>query len=121
MRPWRQRGDVSKLNADDAREAAELADVIGEVRAELEEAQRRGRDSGMRFRVEKVTLEFAVQVRREKGAKGGLRIGVLTADAARTTTNDTTHRIQVELQPRGRNDDGPVDVGGESPDEREDD
>ncbi|MET9516861.1 trypco2 family protein [Streptomyces sp. NPDC002994] len=112
---------MSKLNANDANytgeatQGAELADVISQVRAELEEAQRRGRASGLRFRVERVSLEFAVQVRRETGGKGGLRIGVVTADVGRTTASDTTHRIQVELQPRGR-DGGVIDVGGEGAD-----
>lgn len=116
MGPRRQWGDVGKVNAEDATQGVELADVISRVREELEVAQRRGRASGMRFRVERVNLEFEVQVRRETGGKGGLRIGVVTAEAGRTKANDTTHRIQVELQPWSRDDGGPVDVGGE-PDE----
>ncbi|MFE9398581.1 trypco2 family protein [Streptomyces flavidovirens] len=112
---------MSTLNMDDAAQGVELADVISQVRADLEEAQRRGRESGLRFRVEKVSLEFTVQVRRETGGKGGLRIGVVTADVGRTTANDTSHRIQVELQPRGRDGDGPVDVGGETATDPEDD
>ncbi|MGR8010016.1 trypco2 family protein [Streptomyces hypolithicus] len=111
------------MNAyDDAQDRAPgLAEVISQVRAELEEAQRRGRDSGLRFRVEKVSLEFTVQIRRETGGKGGLRIGVVTADVGRTATDDTTHRINVELQPRGRDGDGPVDVGGETHPDLDDD
>ncbi|GAA2950260.1 trypco2 family protein [Streptomyces enissocaesilis] len=101
------------MTAEDRTQGVELADVISRVREELEVAQRRGRASGMRFRVERVNLEFEVQVRRETGGRGGLRIGVVTADAGRTTANDTTHRIQVELRPWSRDDGGPVDVGGE--------
>jgi hypothetical protein len=89
---------------------AGLADVISRVREELEEAQRRGAHSPIRFSVEKVSLEFAVQVRREKGGGAGLRIGVLTADARGAASNDNTHRIQVELQPR-RPDGGTMEVG----------
>ncbi|WP_244282845.1 trypco2 family protein [Streptomyces flavidovirens] len=112
---------MSNLNMDDAAQGVELADVISQVRAELEESQRRGRESGLRFRVDKVSLEFTVQVRRETGGKGGLRIGVVTADAGRTTANDRTHRILVELQPRGRDGDDWVDVGGDAATDPEDD
>ncbi|GAA1529454.1 trypco2 family protein [Streptomyces albidochromogenes] len=104
---------MSGLNVDAETQGAKLADVISQVRADLEEAQRRGRESDLRFRVEKVSLEFAVQIRQETGGKGGLRIGVVTADVGRTTANDTTHRIQVELQPRGRDSGGVLDVGGQ--------
>ncbi|WP_176733109.1 trypco2 family protein [Streptomyces agglomeratus] len=103
---------MSTLNAEGETQGAELADVISQVRAELEKAQTRGRESDLRFRVEKVNLEFEVQVRRETGGKGGLRIGVVTADVGRTTGNDRTHRISVELQPRNRDGGGTVDVGG---------
>lgn len=98
--------------ADGTVAGAGLADVISQVRAELEEAQRRGSASGMRFRVQKVHLEFAVQVRREGSGKGGLRIGVVTAELGATASKDTTHRIQVELEPRGPGGEGPLDMGG---------
>ncbi|MBT2505484.1 hypothetical protein J7I98_06115 [Streptomyces sp. ISL-98] len=105
------------MDTNDELQGAGLADAIGQVRAELEEAQRRGRESGLRFRVGKVNLEFAVQIRRETSGKGGLRIGVVTADLGATRTKDTTHRITVELEPRERDGGGPVDVGGDDSEE----
>ncbi|MGK5497357.1 trypco2 family protein [Streptomyces sp. URMC 125] len=90
-----------------------LADVIRQVRADLTAAQREGdgREGGLRFTVERVCLEVAVQVRKEGSGRTGLRIGVVTADLGGGASKDTTHRIQVELVPRHR--DGTFHVGGE--------
>jgi hypothetical protein len=96
---------------DDGAAVAGLADVMSQVREELEEAQRRGADSPVRFSVEKVSLEFAVQVRREGSGRAGLRIGVVTAGAGGALSRDTVHRIQVELQPRRGDDGRTLDVG----------
>ncbi|MGW2033454.1 trypco2 family protein [Streptomyces spinosus] len=95
--------------ADDPYTAG-LADVISRIREELEDAQRRGAGSPIRFGVEKVSLEFTVQVRREGRGRAGLRIGVVTAEAGGTLSRDNTHRIQVELQPHGE-DGSKMDVG----------
>ncbi|HZG06935.1 MAG TPA: trypco2 family protein [Streptomyces sp.] len=90
-----------------------LADVIRQIRAELTAAQREGddQDGELRFAVDRVSLEVAVQVRREGTGRTGLRIGVVTADLGGGTSKDTTHRIQVDLVPRHRS--GTFVVGGE--------
>ncbi|MFF3289215.1 trypco2 family protein [Streptomyces sp. NPDC003023] len=90
-----------------------LAEVIGQVRDELERAQRAGEGRDLRFSVESVHLEFAVQVRREGSGRAELRIGVLTAGGGATAARDTTHTIQVELKPHGRDGNPNISVGGE--------
>ncbi|MFI2348543.1 trypco2 family protein [Streptomyces sp. NPDC019443] len=97
---------------DDATVAG-LAEVIGQVRDELERAQRAGEGRDLKFSVERVNLEFAVQVRREGSGRAELRIGVVTAGAGGTAARDTTHTIQIELKPQGRDGDPNVRVGGE--------
>ncbi|MGK5529756.1 trypco2 family protein [Streptomyces sp. URMC 129] len=89
---------------------AGLAEVIGQVRRELTEAWRDGHGETVRFSVERVQLEFAVQVHRGGDARAGLRIGVLTADAGGGISRDATHRIQVELTPETE-DGGTLHVG----------
>lgn len=91
-----------------------LADVIRQVRADLEAAQRESASSAsaLRFAVERVSLEIAVQVRREGSGRAGLRIGVVTADLGGGVSRDTTHRIQVDLLPR--HPEGSYEVGGEA-------
>ncbi|MDT0341535.1 trypco2 family protein [Streptomyces litchfieldiae] len=90
-----------------------LADVIRQVREDLEEAQRDGAAGGheLRFAVDRVSLEIAVQVRREGRGGAGLRIGVVTADLGGAVSRETTHRIQVDLLPQGSR--GTYHVGGE--------
>lgn len=94
---------------------AGLAEVIGQVRDELEQAQRAGADRDLRFSVESVQLEFAVQVRREATGSGGLRIGVLTAGGGGTKGHDRTHTIQIQLKPHGRDGNPNISVGGLGP------
>lgn len=96
-------------------EIAGLADVIGRIRDELESAQRDGEESRLKFLVERVNVEFAVQIRREGNGRGGLRIGVLTAEAGGSLSRESTHRIEIELKPHDRDDrpEGPgISVGG---------
>ena len=77
-----------------------LAEVIRQVRGELEQARLDGEGHTLTFAVEKVSLEFAVQVHRTGTGRGGLRIGVVTAELGGSAGRDTTHRIQMELQPK---------------------
>ncbi|WP_055587770.1 trypco2 family protein [Peterkaempfera griseoplana] len=79
-----------------------LAEVIRQVRGELEEARLDGDGHDLLFAVEKVSLEFAVQVHLTGNGRAGLRIGVVTAELGGSTGRDTTHRIQVELKPERR-------------------
>jgi hypothetical protein len=87
-----------------------LAEVIRQVRGELEQARLDGEGHTLHFAVQKVSLEFAVQVHRTGSGRGGLRIGVVTAELGASVGRDTTHRIQVELQPE-QQDGGSVLVG----------
>ncbi|CAL9558485.1 MULTISPECIES: trypco2 family protein [Streptomyces] len=103
-------------DSDDRGSDIGLADVIRQVRADLAAAQREGdaAGDGLRFAVDRVCLEMAVQVRREGSGRTGLRIGVVTADLGGGLSRDTTHRVQVELTPhRGG---GTYLVGGEPDD-----
>ncbi|AOW86008.1 hypothetical protein BC342_05150 [Streptomyces olivaceus] len=76
-----------------------LAEVIGRIRGELEEAraEAEGRDLG--FAVENVSLTFTVQVHRSGSGRGGVRIGVVTAELGGSVDHQTTHQVQVDLKP----------------------
>ncbi|BBC31350.1 hypothetical protein SGFS_026440 [Streptomyces graminofaciens] len=81
-----------------------LAEVIRQIRGELEEAREEARDHALGFTVENVSLTFTVQVHRSGTGRGGVRIGVVTAELGGTVDRQTTHQVQVELKP---------EVGGE--------
>lgn len=114
----------------DGEETVGLAEVIGRIREELEAAQQAGLERSLKFRVERVHVEFSVQVRREGTGRGGLNIGVVTAEAGGTAARESMHRIEIELMPHDRDGQsgewgafvgGPGwsrDVGEEVPDER---
>lgn len=76
-----------------------LAEVIGRIRGKLEEARAdaEGRDLG--FAVENVSLTFTVQVHRAGSGRGGVRIGVVTAELGGSVDHQTTHQVQVDLKP----------------------
>ena len=76
-----------------------LAEVIRQIRGELEEARQDAEEHDIGFSVEKVSLEFTVQVHRTGSGHGGLRIGVVTAELGGSVDRGTTHRVQIELQP----------------------
>ncbi|WP_232838247.1 trypco2 family protein [Streptomyces geranii] len=81
-----------------------LAEVIRQVRGELEEAREEAQGRALGFTVENVNLTFSVQVHRSGTGRGGVRIGVVTAELGGTVDRQTTHQVQVDLKP---------DVGGE--------
>lgn len=78
-----------------------LAEMVQELRRELQAAVDAGRGAEIRFGVGEVTLELEVAVAREAGAEGGLRFWVLgeakgSAKAATTRTQTLTLRLTPE-------------------------
>jgi hypothetical protein len=89
-------------------ELAGLADAIAEVRRELAEAEAEGARSDWRFQVDRVTLEFAVELHRTGEGRLSLRLGVVEAGAGGSATRVGTHRMQLELVPHGEAGERPV-------------
>jgi hypothetical protein len=105
--------------ADDADFAGVgLADAIGQVRAELEQAVRDGQGSPVAFRAGPVELEFEVAFTRTGGVNGGFQLSVLSFGAKHEKSAGATHRVKVALTPADREgrdiligDAGPRDAG----------
>ncbi|MGW7514175.1 trypco2 family protein [Streptomyces sp. NPDC054796] len=76
-----------------------LTEVIRQIRGELEEARAEAQDREVGFTVENVNLTFTVQVHRTGTGRGGVRIGVVTAEFGGTVDRQTTHQVQVDLKP----------------------
>ncbi|AZM46104.1 hypothetical protein DMB38_09970 [Streptomyces sp. WAC 06738] len=85
-----------------------LAEAIAEVRRELVRAEREGERSDWRFRVERVSLEFAVELHRTGEGRLSLRLGVVEAGAGGSATRVGTHRVQLDLVPHGAAGDRPI-------------
>src|SRR5580704_7034668 len=79
-----------------------LADAIGQVRAELEQAIKDGEKSPVAFRAGPVEMEFEVAFTRTGGVSGGFQLSVLSFGAKRDKSSAATHRVKVELTPADR-------------------
>jgi hypothetical protein len=77
----------------------ELADVIGDLRDELERAIVTGTGQALRFELGPIELEVAVAVQRTNGVKGKVSFQVLEFGADRTTDTAGTQRIKLTLTP----------------------
>jgi hypothetical protein len=79
-----------------------LAEAIGQVRAELEQAIKDGEHSAVAFRAGPVDLEFEVAFARTGGVGGGLQLSVLSFGAKGERSHTATHRVTVALTPVDR-------------------
>ena len=78
----------------------ELAEVIGELRSELQAAMNDGAGEQLRFELGPVELEATVAV--EKGVGGGARVRfwVIELGGDAKASEISTHRVKLSLQPR---------------------
>jgi hypothetical protein len=77
----------------------ELADVIKELRAELDRARTAADDSALRFGLGPVQLEVTVALDREGSAGGKVRFWVAEAKAEAKVSSTSTQRITLTLNP----------------------
>jgi hypothetical protein len=97
----------------------ELAEVIGELRRELQQAMHAGEGQPLRFELGPVELEATVAV--EKGGGGGakVRFWVIELGGDAKASQASTQRIKLALQPRLAGSPEPPWVSGdEAPKER---
>jgi hypothetical protein len=95
-----------------------LADAIGQVRAQLEQAIKDGEKSLVAFRAGPVEMEFEVAFTRTGGVSGGFQLSVLSLGAKGEKSSAATHRVKIALTPADREgkdmligDTGPRDAG----------
>ena len=93
----------------------ELSAAVRAVREQLVRAALDGAGAPIRFEVGPIQMEFAVELRREAGASGGVRAWVLSADAEARASRATTHRVSFTLTPKDAVSGSPVEVGDDRP------
>ena len=76
-----------------------LGEAISGIRAELAEAMASAEDERLRFNVGDVEVEFLVDVRRDRHAKGGIRVWVAEVGADGGKSRGWTNRLKVTLHP----------------------
>jgi Trypsin-co-occurring domain 2 len=77
-----------------------LAEAIGRVRAELEDARVRGEGQDLQFRLDEVALEFAVELKREGGAEAGIKLWVVSVGAKGKVSSAHTNKVTVSMVPQ---------------------
>ena len=77
----------------------ELADVIDDLRAELEHAQMRAKGSALRFGLGPVELELTVALSREGKTGGKVRFWVAEVNAEGKLASTSTQKIKLTLNP----------------------
>jgi hypothetical protein len=76
-----------------------LAESIRALRDELAEAERTGAGSDIRFRLKPIMLTVQTVVRREAGINGKIRWWLVEASAEGKVISESTHTLQLELEP----------------------
>lgn len=89
----------------------DLADAVGLLRAQIEQAQQRAHAAGVRFAVGEVSVEFELELARTRGAEGELRFGIAALRGAGGRTARGTHRVSLTLQPRLADSGREVEIG----------
>ena len=90
-----------------------LADMLIDLRSELDRAQREGDGKHLRFRVESIDLELQVTVSKSKEAGAGIKFWVVNADGKGKLEEGTAQKLHLKLNPIAVDDSGnerPVDV-----------
>lgn len=77
-----------------------LAEAIGRVRSELEDARVRGEGQQLQFRLDEVTLEFGVELKREGGAEAGIKLWVVSVGAKGGMSGAHTNTVTVKMVPQ---------------------
>ena len=80
--------------------AVELAELIGQLRADLTEAMHAGEDADLRFEVGPVELELTVAVDKEAKPGAKVRFWVVEIGADIKAASSNTQRIRLTLDPR---------------------
>jgi hypothetical protein len=78
----------------------DLADAIELLRDQVTEAQQRAAGHALRFVMGEVTLELEVELERSGSRGGGLRFGVVSADARGERSSRSSHRVTLALTPQ---------------------
>jgi hypothetical protein len=78
----------------------ELAEVIGELRRELQAAMNDGEGEQLRFELGPVELEATVAVEKAGGGGAKVRFWVIELGGDAKASEVSTHHVKLSLQPR---------------------
>jgi hypothetical protein len=88
--------------------------MIAELRNELTTAMRASAGEQIRFQRGPVELRVVLDIKRAVGEKSEIKFFVASLEGKSEVTNETKHRIKVQLQPVSGNDGGSLTLASES-------
>ncbi|MGP3926580.1 trypco2 family protein [Streptomyces sp. 8N616] len=91
----------------------ELVHAITGLRQELLRAADEASGERVRFQVDEISLEFAVELRRDAGARAGFRAWIVSGDTETRSGNSHTQRVSVKLTPVDRIQGRSIEIGNE--------
>jgi len=89
-----------------------LAELLGTLRKELDDAGRQGAGSDTRFRFGEVELELQVVTTKEGSVGGGVKFWVYNAEAKANLGEATTQRLTLKFTPEDASTGEPRKVSG---------
>jgi len=78
-----------------------LAEALAALRQELTSAMTAGAGERVRFELGTVEMEFQLELSKERGGEAGVKFWVVTLGGKGSTTSGSTHRVTLQLTPRG--------------------
>jgi Trypsin-co-occurring domain 2 len=76
-----------------------LAGAIRQLRAELTEAMRQGKDEELRFALGDIELELQLEVSKEAKGDAGIRFWLVSLGASASASRASTHVMRLTLTP----------------------
>ncbi len=76
-----------------------LSEAITVLRKQLIKAQDKGKDEGLRFKIEDINLELQVVAENEVHADGGVKFWVYNAQAGGKLSSQVMQKISLKLKP----------------------
>lgn len=95
-------------------DSIELSAAVQGIRDQLVAAAARSQGRDILFEVEGITLDFAVELRRDAGTKLGFKAWVLAGEAHASAAKSVTHKVSITLRPKTAADGETVSIGNDS-------
>lgn len=81
-------------------EKLELANVIGQLREQIQEAVLAGQGKALKFSLEEISIELQVAVTKEVSAESKLSFWVIDGKAGGKLASTQTHKVALKLKPQ---------------------
>jgi hypothetical protein len=98
----------------DTLENIELTEAVQGLRDQLMSCVESSAGHQVKFEVEAIDLEFAVELRRDVNAKAGFKAWVTSADFQGGVAQNSSHRVSIKLRPKESGSGNPVEIGSQS-------